>query len=350
MFKIIFEKELKEILSSSKFIITFGVCSLLIILSFFTGAEGYKMWESRYNSQVSENLRQMSGLTDWRRINHNVYLPPQPLAALVNGVSNDIGQTMAIRGTGELKAVDSQFQENPLFAVFKFLDLEFIFQIILSLFAILFAYNAINGEKEMGTLKLSFANSLPKDSYILGKLAIDGATVEAKRQALVQKIGENISVRRFQRFQSANRLMQYLHGGGRIGVTVEFSGGSEAVGKDVAMHVAASVAAIRPVCVSREQVPADLVERERQIYLAQAKESGKPEDIAKKMVEGRIQKYLAEVTLLGQPFVKNPDETVEKYLKANGAAVQSFALYVVGEGIEKKSSDFAAEVAAMTKG
>lgn len=171
MFKIIFEKELKEILSSSKFIITFGVCSLLIILSFFTGAEGYKMWESRYNSQVSENLRQMSGLTDWRRINHNVYLPPQPLAALVNGVSNDIGQTMAIRGTGELKAVDSQFQENPLFAVFKFLDLEFIFQIILSLFAILFAYNAINGEKEMGTLKLSFANSLPKDSYILGKLA-----------------------------------------------------------------------------------------------------------------------------------------------------------------------------------
>jgi len=193
------------------------------------------------------------------------------------------------------------------------------------------------------------AKQNPADVAAISGLAIDGATVEAKRQALVQKIGENISVRRFQRFQSANRLMQYLHGGGRIGVTVEFSGGSEVVGKDVAMHVAASVAAIRPVCVSREQVPADLVERERQIYLAQAKESGKPEDIAKKMVEGRIQKYLAEVTLLGQPFVKNPDETVEKYLKANGAAVQSFALYVVGEGIEKKSSDFAAEVAAMTK-
>lgn len=170
MFKIIFEKEIREILGSTKFAITFAVCSLLIILSFYVGAEGYRMWESRYNSQVSENLRQMSGLTDWRRINHNIYMPPQPLAALVNGISNDVGQTISIRGAGEIKAVDSQFQENPLFAVFKFLDLEFIFQIVLSLFAILFAYNAINGEKEAGTLKLSFANPLPKDSYILGKL------------------------------------------------------------------------------------------------------------------------------------------------------------------------------------
>lgn len=189
----------------------------------------------------------------------------------------------------------------------------------------------------------------PADVAAIAALSLDGATVEAKRQALVQKIGENISVRRFQRFQSTDRLVQYLHGGGRIGVTVELAGGSDAVGKDVAMHIAAGVAAIRPVCVSREQVPAELVERERQIYLAQAKESGKPEDIAKKMVEGRIQKFLAEVTLLGQPFVKNPDETVEKYLKANGATAKSFALYVVGEGIEKKGGDFAAEVAAMTK-
>ncbi len=194
------------------------------------------------------------------------------------------------------------------------------------------------------------AKSNPSDVAAIAALKLDGATVEDKRQALVQKIGENISVRRFARFQSEARLVQYLHGGGRIGVTVEYTGGSEAVGKDVAMHVAASVAAIRPVCVSREQVPAELVERERQIYLAQAKESGKPEDIAKKMVEGRIQKFLAEVTLLGQPFVKNPDDTVEKYLKANGATVKSFGLYVVGEGIEKKSADFAAEVAAMTKG
>ncbi|MBI3150056.1 MAG: elongation factor Ts [Betaproteobacteria bacterium] len=189
----------------------------------------------------------------------------------------------------------------------------------------------------------------PADVAAIADLGIDGGTVEAKRQALVQKIGENISVRRYARFQSEARLIQYLHGGGRIGVTVEFAGGTDAVGKDVAMHIAASVAAIRPVCVSREQVPAELVERERQIYLAQAKESGKPDDIAKKMVEGRIQKFLAEVTLLGQPFVKNPDDTVEKHLKAHGATVKGFALYVVGEGIEKKSTDFAAEVAAMTK-
>ncbi|CAG0987581.1 Elongation factor Ts [Burkholderiales bacterium] len=194
------------------------------------------------------------------------------------------------------------------------------------------------------------AKENPADVAAIAALTLDGGSVEAKRQALVQKIGENISVRRYQRFASAQRLVQYLHGGGRIGVTVELVGGSEAVGKDVAMHIAASVASIRPVCVSREQVPAELVERERQIYLAQARESGKPEDIAKKMVEGRIQKFLAEVTLLGQPFVKNPDETVEKYLKANGAMATSFALYVVGEGIEKKASDFAAEVAAMTKG
>ena len=114
--------------------------------------------------------------------------------------------------------------------------------------------------------------------------------------------------------------MQYLHGGGRIGVTVELDGGDEATGKDIAMHVAASAApgAMRPVCVSRDQVPAELIAKERAIYAAQAAESGKPADIVAKMVEGRINKFLAEVTLLGQPFVKNPDETVEKYLKAQG--------------------------------
>jgi elongation factor Ts len=199
------------------------------------------------------------------------------------------------------------------------------------------------------TLAELVATRNPADVAALSELALDGGTVEAKRQALVQKIGENMNIRRFERFVTDARLTQYLHGGGRIGVTVELAGGNETVGKDVAMHVAASVASIRPVCVSREEVPADLIERERQIYLAQARESGKPEDIARKMVEGRIQKYLAEVTLLGQPFVKNPDETVEKYLKANGATVKGFRLYVVGEGIEKKTGDFAAEVAAMTK-
>jgi elongation factor Ts len=189
----------------------------------------------------------------------------------------------------------------------------------------------------------------PADVAALGALAHDGGTVEAARQALVQKLGENISIRRFERFQTAARLVQYLHGGGRIGVTVEMDGGDEATGKDIAMHIAASVASVRPVCVSRDQVPAELVAKEREIYTAQAAESGKPAEIVAKMVEGRIAKYLAEVTLLGQPFVRNPDETVEKHLKAKGATVKGFALYVVGEGIEKRKDDFAAEVAAMAK-
>jgi elongation factor Ts len=143
-----------------------------------------------------------------------------------------------------------------------------------------------------------------------------------------------------------------VHGGARIGVTVEFSGGDDSVGKDMAMHVAAGAApgAVKPVCVSRDQVPADLIERERQVYAAQAAETGKPADIVARMVEGRIGKFLSEVTLLGQPFVKNPDETVEKFLKSKGASVKSFTLFVVGEGIEKKKDDFAAEVAAMTRG
>jgi elongation factor Ts len=191
----------------------------------------------------------------------------------------------------------------------------------------------------------------PADVAALGELPTDGGTVESARQALVQKIGENISVRRFARFATTGRLVQYLHGGGRIGVTVELAQGDEATGKDIAMHVAASAApgAVRPVCVSRGEVPADMIERERAIFSAQAAESGKPPEIVAKMVEGRINKFLAEVTLLGQPFVKNPDETVEKYLKAKGATVKGFTLYVVGEGIEKKKDDFAAEVAAMAK-
>ena len=168
----------------------------------------------------------------------------------------------------------------------------------------------------------------------------------------MQKLGENISLRRFDRFATAGSLAQYLHGGGRIGVTVDFSGGDAAVGKDVAMHVAAGAApgATRPVAVARADVAPEIIEKERAIYTAQAAESGKPAEIVAKMVEGRINKFLAEVTLLGQPFVKNPDDTVEKHLKAKGATVRSFTLYVVGEGIEKRKDDFAAEVAAMTKG
>ena len=191
----------------------------------------------------------------------------------------------------------------------------------------------------------------PADVAALSALPMDGGTVESVRQALVQKIGENVSIRRFRRFATASRLASYVHGGGRIGVIVEIDGGDDALGKDIAMHVAASGApgAIRPVCVSKDQVPAELVAKERQIFSAQAAESGKPPEIVAKMVDGRIAKYLAEVTLLGQPFVKNPDETVEKVLKAKGASVKAFAMYVVGEGIEKRKDDFAAEVAAMAK-
>jgi elongation factor Ts len=200
-----------------------------------------------------------------------------------------------------------------------------------------------------GALARLVADQAPVDAAALSALPHAGGTVETVRAALVQKIGENMSVRRFVRLTTAGRLAQYVHGGGRIGVLVAYEGADEQTGKDVAMHIAASVASVRPVCVSRDQVPRDLVERERAIYTAQAAESGKPPEIVAKMVEGRLNKFLSEVTLLGQPFVKNPDESVEKYLKARGAKVERFELYVVGEGIEKKKDDFAAEVAAMAK-
>jgi len=189
------------------------------------------------------------------------------------------------------------------------------------------------------------------DVAALSDATIDGGSVESARQALIQKIGENISIRRFVRFSTDGRLAQYLHGGGRIGVMVELQGGNEAVGKDIAMHIAAGAApgATRPLCVSRNEVPGEVIQRERDIYTAQAAESGKPADIVAKMVEGRINKFLGEVTLLGQPFVKDPEQSVEKVLKASGATVKRFALFVVGEGIEKRKDDFAAEVAAMAK-
>jgi elongation factor Ts len=195
------------------------------------------------------------------------------------------------------------------------------------------------------------AENNPADVAALSALPLDGGTVESVRQVLVQKIGENMSIRRFVRFSTPARLVQYLHGGGRVGVTVEIEGADEQVGKDIALHIAATAAPgnVRPVCVSRSEVPTDLIERERAIFAAQAADSGKPPEIVAKMVEGRINKFLAEVTLHGQPFVKDLDQTVEKYLKAKGGHVKSFALYVVGEGIEKKKDDFAAEVAAMAK-
>jgi len=175
------------------------------------------------------------------------------------------------------------------------------------------------------------------------KLA-SGSTIEEARQGLVMKLGENTTVRRFVRYSTAGQIAAYLHGT-KIGVLVDYTGGDESLGKDIAMHIAAS----KPVCVSQEQVPADLLAKEREIYTAQAAESGKPANIVEKMVEGRITKYLAEVTLVGQNFVKDPDMTVEKLLASKGAKVNAFQMFVVGEGIEKRSTDFAAEVAAAAK-
>ncbi|MCP3714716.1 translation elongation factor Ts [Paraburkholderia sp. CNPSo 3281] len=185
------------------------------------------------------------------------------------------------------------------------------------------------------------ATQNPADVAVLSALPLDGSTVDAVRLALVGKIGENLSIRRFARFETANQLAAYLHGT-RIGVLVEYTGAQEQVGKDVAMHIAA----MKPVSLSSDDVPADLIAKERSIAEQKAAESGKPAEIVAKMVEGSVQKYLKEVSLLNQPFVKNDKQTIEQMLKAAGTTVQKFALFVVGEGIEKRQDDFAAEVAA----
>lgn len=189
--------------------------------------------------------------------------------------------------------------------------------------------------------KLLTKESLADTEALAGAALPGGENVEEFRQALVMKLGENISVRRFVRHQTQGNLASYLHGA-KIGVLVDYTGGDETLGKDLAMHIAAS----KPICVSSDQVSSELLARERLIYTAQAEESGKPADIVARMVDGRIAKYLAEVTLLGQPFVKNPDQTVEKLLASKSAKVNGFTLFVVGEGIERKSGDFAAEVMA----
>ena len=168
-----------------------------------------------------------------------------------------------------------------------------------------------------------------------------GQTVEASRQALVMKLGENMSVRRVAVHKAKGKLAHYLHGT-RIGVMLDLEGGDDVLGKDLSMHIAAS----KPVSVSRDQVSPELIARERVIANARALESGKPANLIDKIVEGSVQKYLSEVTLLGQPFVKDDKLTVEKLLAAKGAKVNAFTLFIVGEGIEKKSTDFAAEVAA----
>ncbi len=187
------------------------------------------------------------------------------------------------------------------------------------------------------------ANS-PADNQALATTATaDGVTVEEARQSLIQKIGENITVRRFQIIEAGDGEVvgAYQHGN-KISVLTRLLGGSEDLAKDVSMHIAAS----KPVCVSSDEVPAELLAKEREIFAAQAAESGKPPEIMEKMVEGRIRKYLNEVTLLGQAFVKDPEVTIEKLLKSVGAECKQFVRYEVGEGIEKKEDDFVSEVMA----
>jgi elongation factor Ts len=195
---------------------------------------------------------------------------------------------------------------------------------------------------------LAFARALaelvakenPADVESLAKLSVAGENVEAKRQALVQKIGENLAIRRFVRMQSADKLVQYLHGV-KIGVMVDYDGDDD-MGKGVAMHIAFA----KPQFMSKAEVAADVVARERAVQEARAKESGKPAEIAAKMVEGALSKFLAEITLLGQPFVMNDKLTVEKALVEKKTKLRGYRFLVVGEGIEKKSTDFAAEVMA----
>ena len=182
----------------------------------------------------------------------------------------------------------------------------------------------------------------PADVAALSALPHGDGTVDSVRAALVGKIGENMTIRRFARIEAKGRLAQYVHGGSRIGVLVDVVGGDEQLAKDLAMHIAAA----KPVSLSRDEVPAALVQKERDIAAAKAAESGKPANIVEKMVEGSVQKFLKEVTLLGQPFVKDDKLSIEALLKSKGASVASFVLYVVGEGIEKKQTDFAAEVKA----
>jgi len=197
---------------------------------------------------------------------------------------------------------------------------------------------------------LAFARNLaglvakhdPADVAALSALSIDATQVEEVRKALVGRIGENVSIRRFERLEAKGRLSSYVHGGSKIGVVVDLIGGDEVLAKDIAMHIAAS----KPVALAREEVSAELIQRERDIAQQKAAESGKPANIVEKMVEGSVQKFLKEVTLLGQPFVKDDKQTIEQLLKSKAAQVSRFVLYVVGEGIEKKSSDFAAEVMA----
>jgi elongation factor Ts len=199
---------------------------------------------------------------------------------------------------------------------------------------------------------LGFANGVTKSVLnaqpaTVEDITLDGKALEEARKELVAKIGENIQVRRFVCGNSAGgEISQYSHGGGRIGVVCEIEGGNSDLAKDIAMHIAAS----NPVCLDESGVPAELLEKEKAILVAEAAESGKPAEIVEKMVQGRIRKYLADITLVGQPFVKDPDQTVGDLLKGAGATMKMFHRLEVGEGIEKKEENFAEEVMAQVRG
>jgi elongation factor Ts len=187
---------------------------------------------------------------------------------------------------------------------------------------------------------VAFVKTVTEKVFESGETNVEALGLETERENLVQKIGENISIRRAQVFKDEGTVVEYLHTNGRIGVMLSMEGGSEDLGKDVAMHIAA----MNPTVVSSEDAPADLVAKEREIYAAQAQDSGKPPEIVEKMIDGRIRKYLAEISLLEQAFVKDGDTKIGALLKKEGAAVNRFVRYEVGEGIEKEEEDFAAEV------
>ena len=186
------------------------------------------------------------------------------------------------------------------------------------------------------------AENKPADVAALSALPLNGSTVDEVRKGLIGKIGENISIRRFQIIEGKGKLSTYIHGGAKIGVIVDVVGGNDEVAHDVAMHIAAS----KPKALDKDGVDQNLIETERRVAIEKARENGKPEHLIEKIAEGSVNKFLKEVTLLSQPFVKDDSKSVGELLKSNGATVSAFALFVVGEGIEKRNDDFAAEVAA----
>ena len=186
------------------------------------------------------------------------------------------------------------------------------------------------------------AENKPADVAALSALPLNGSTVDEVRKGLIGKIGENISIRRFQIIEGKGKLSTYNHGGAKNGVIVDVVGGNDEVAHDVAMHIAAS----KPKALDKDGVDQNLIETERRVAIEKARENGKPEHLIEKIAEGSVNKFLKEVTLLSQPFVKDDSKSVGELLKSNGATVSAFALFVVGEGLEKRNDDFAAEVAA----